>query len=54
MKPKVSKINATHYRPQVHRRRAHQMYDDHADYIDDDDHDDIVSIFGEEVLHNID
>ena len=49
----VSKINATRYCPQVHRRRAHQMYDDNADYIDDD-HDDIVSIFGEEVLHNID
>ena len=29
------------------------MYDDHADFIDDD-HDDIISIFGEEVLHNID
>ena len=49
----VSKINATRYRPQVHRRRAHQMYNNNADYIDDD-HDDIVSIFGEEVLHNID
>ena len=29
------------------------MYDNHADFINDD-HDDIVSIFGEEVLHNID
>ena len=53
MKPKVSKISATRYRPQVHRRHAHQMYDNHADYIDND-HDDIISIFGEEVLHNID
>ena len=53
MKPTVSKINATRYRPQVHRRRAHQTHDDHADFIDDD-HDDIISIFREEVLHNID
>ena len=27
--------------------------DTYADFIDDD-HDDIISIFGEEVLHNID
>ena len=53
MKPMVSKINATRYRLQVHRRRAHQTFDNHADFIDDN-HDDIVSIFGEEVLHNID
>src|SRR5580700_1717580 len=52
-RPTVSKINATRYRPQVHRRRAHQMYDNHTDFIDDD-YDDIVSTFGEEVLHNID
>ena len=52
MKLTVSKINATCYCPQVHRRCAHQMFDDHTDFIDDD-HDDIVSIFGEEVLHNI-
>jgi hypothetical protein len=53
MKLTVSKINATRYRPQVHRRRAHLTFNTHADFIDDD-HDDIVSIFGEEVLHNID
>ena len=53
MKLMVSKINATRYRPQVHRHRTHQTFDTHADFIDDD-HDDIVSIFGEEVLHNID
>ena len=53
MKPTVSKINATCYRPQVHRCRAHQTYNDHADFIDND-HDDIGSIFGEEVYNNID
>ena len=53
MKLTVSKINTTRYRPQVHRCHTHQMYNDHADFIDDN-HDDIISIFGEEVLHNID
>ena len=53
MKPMVFKINATRYHPQIHCCRTHQTFDTHADFIDDD-HDDIVSIFGEEVLHNID
>ena len=53
MKPTVSKINATRYCPQVHRCHTHQTFDTHIDFIDDD-HDDILSIFGEEVLHNID
>ena len=58
MKPTVSKISATRYQLQVHHRCTHQTDDDHADYIDDNslynDHDDISTIFGEEVYNNID
>ena len=53
MKLMVSKINTTRYRLQVHRRHAHQTDDNHADFIDDD-HNDIGTIFGEEVYNNID
>jgi hypothetical protein len=46
----VSKINATCYRPQVHRHHAHQTFDDYTDFIDDD----VATIFRDEVCDNID
>jgi hypothetical protein len=50
MKPTVSKINTTHYRPQVHCHHTHQTHNNHADFIDND----IGSIFREDVYDNID
>ena len=54
----VLKISATHYQLQVHCCCTHQTDNDSVDYIDNDslynDHNNVGTIFGEEVYNNID